>query len=107
MSKYTVIIFPNGRVSFDSADYSQTSESNWQSALTNDQWEFFYDLSRNYGTRLVFLNEYPSIYTSTRVYNEYKGAEAEQVYQQKQTLIAVEDTKEADTINTSNLSTEG
>ncbi|OUM58694.1 hypothetical protein PIROE2DRAFT_15959 [Piromyces sp. E2] len=107
MPKYSVIIFPNGRVSFDNADYSQTSESNWQSALSYDQWEFFYDCSRNFGTRLVFLNEYPSNYTSTKVYKEYKGSEAENAYQQKQTIIAESYLSEADVINQSNLNTEG
>ncbi|ORX51381.1 hypothetical protein BCR36DRAFT_325511 [Piromyces finnis] len=104
-AKYKVIVFPNGRVSYNHAE--SQSGSNWQSALTYDQWEYFYDYSRNYSSRLVFLNEYPSNYTSTRVYKEYKDEEAERVYQQKQILIAQEDISEAETINNSNLSTEG
>jgi len=105
--KYKVLVFPNGRISFDHADYSLTSQSDWQSALQFDQWELFYDYSRTFGARLVFLNEYPSNYTSTALYHEYNGDEAITKYQLKQKIIAEKGVIEEATINESILTTSG
>ncbi|OUM58693.1 hypothetical protein PIROE2DRAFT_15958 [Piromyces sp. E2] len=105
--KYKVLVFPNGRISYDHADYSITTQSDWQSALVYDQWEFLYDYSRTYGARLVFLNEYPSNYTSTALYNEYSGDEAKIKYQLKQKIIAEKGITEEGTINKSEFTTSG
>ncbi|ORX51382.1 hypothetical protein BCR36DRAFT_411849 [Piromyces finnis] len=105
--KYKVLVFPNGRISYDHADYSQTSQSDWQSALRYDQWELFYDYSRSYGARLVFLNEYPSNYTSTSLYREFNEEEAKINYQLKQRIIAEKGITEEETINNSILTTSG
>jgi len=107
LPKYKVIVFPNGRISYDLADYSLTTQSDWQSALKNDQWEYFYQYSRNYGARLVFLNEYPSNYTGTVLYHEYVGDEAKIKYQLKQQIIAEKGIPEEQTINESILTTSG
>jgi len=105
--KYKVIVFPNGRISYDHADYTITNVSDWQSALKNDQWEYFYDYSRQYSARLVFLNEYPSNYTGTTLYHEYVGDEAKIKYQLKQQIIAESGIPEEATINESILTTSG
>jgi len=106
--KYKVLVFPNGRISYDHADYSKSSKSDWQSAIKYDQWEILYDYSRNYDARLVFLNEYPSNYTSTELAHESIDEEiARQSYQLKQTITAEKGVTEENTINSSGFTTEG
>jgi len=107
LPKYKVLVFPNGRVSYDRADYSRTENSDWQSALKYEQWEMFYDYSRNFDTRLVFLNEYPSNYTSTELIHEYKGDEAKKMYQSNQVIIPEEGINEEETLKNAKLTTEG
>jgi len=67
----------------------------------------FYDYSRNFDTRLVFLNEYPSNYTSTELIQEYKGEEAKKMYQSNQVIIPEEGINEEETLKNAKLTTEG
>ncbi len=73
-----------------------------------DQWEILYDYSRNYDARLVFLNEYPSNYTSTELaHNNKDEEEAKKSYQLKQIIAAEKGVTEEKTINSSSFTTEG
>jgi len=107
MPQFKVLVFPNGRVSYNRADYSRSEDSDWQSAIKYDQWELFYDYSRNYDARLVFLNEYPSNYTSTELVQEYKGDQAKKMYQTKQVIIPEKNIDEEQTLIDAKLTTEG
>ena len=99
------MVFPNGRVGYD---YSKTSDSDWKSAINYNQWEIIYDYSRNFDVRLVFLNEYPSNYTSTELAYNYDNEEkAKKAYQIKQAIIAEKGVTEENTINSSGFITEG
>jgi len=104
LPKYSVLVFPDGRVSYDAAN-PRTGNSNWQSAIKPNQWERFYNYSRNYDSRLVFLNEYPSNYTGTKLYKEFESSEAELKYQSIQNIKSELDISDAKAINESNLNT--
>ena len=98
-------MFPNGRVSYDRADYSRTENSDWQSALKYEQWEMFYDYSRNFDTRLVFLNEYPSNYTGTTLYKTFEPEEAKIKYQSVQSIKSEPNIIYSEAVNESKLDT--
>jgi len=91
---YKAVVFPNGRISYNNDDI-------WKSAIKDNQWDEFYQYSRTYGTRLVFLNEYPSNYTASVLYNNQNA----DVYQSNQIISAAPGTPNAETINSAKLDT--
>jgi len=97
--RFNVVVFPNGRVS-----YSSTGDI-WKSAIRGDQWDLFYEYSRDGGVSLVFLNEYPSNHTGT----ELVGGENQNVgrYKLKQQVTPAEDILEEDAIREANVDTDG
>jgi len=102
--KYKVIVFPDGRVSYDASN-PNSGNSTWQSAIKPSQWEKFYEYSRNYNTRLVFLNEYPSNYTGTTLYQKLEPDEAIKKYQSVQNIKSEPDIIYAEVVNESKLDT--
>jgi hypothetical protein len=101
--KYKAIVFPNGRVS-----YSQGNESdpNWQSAINNEQWEQIYEYSRTTGSRVVFLNEFPSMYTGTQLHSTFANLTPDDpLYNSEQTITAAQGSNYSDIINKVKLST--
>jgi len=66
--KYTVLVFPNGRVSYKDG-------KTWTSAITDAQWDQIEGYARNNDVRLVFLNEYPSTATGTKLYKACDGSD--------------------------------
>ncbi|OUM58692.1 hypothetical protein PIROE2DRAFT_15957 [Piromyces sp. E2] len=96
--KYKALVFPNGRISFNNG-------GQWKSAITDSQWETIYEYSRTYGSRVVFLNEYPSIYTGTKIPEDLINSNNVNVYTSQQTITAAPGSQYADIINTANLNT--
>jgi len=70
--RYSAIVFPNGRVSYSNVQQgaAATEDLLWKSAFSYNQWEIFNDFSRNTGSRIVYLNEYPSNNTGTTIQYE-------------------------------------
>jgi len=63
-ARYSAIVFPNGRVSYDNG---KINEPSWESAIKPNQWDIFNNYSAKTQSRIVFLNEYPSNYTGTKL----------------------------------------
>ncbi|ORX51385.1 hypothetical protein BCR36DRAFT_287885 [Piromyces finnis] len=68
--RYKAIVFPNGRVSYNSGG------DQWVSAIRPDQWLLFDEYSAVTGSRIVYLNEYPSNNTATELAYDFKGDQA-------------------------------
>jgi len=97
--KYKAIVFPNGKVPYN-------KHGNWTSALKDPQWNTFYDYSRKHGSRLVFLNEFPSAFTGTNVHPTYSTNS--QLCTARQRITAAPGTPHEQIINNQlNLNTEG
>jgi len=98
-ARFSVVVFPNGRVS-----YSSTGDI-WKSAIRGEQWDLFYEYSKEGNVRLVFLNEYPSNHTGTEVV----GGESQDVsrYKVKQQVTPAEGIMEEDAIREANVDTDG
>lgn len=94
--KYTSLIFPNGRVSYD------YNIDQWASALRSDQWDILDQYARLTGARMVFLNEYPSSSTGTALANTFVKSTSE-----KQDIIVGDGIPLAESLSGANLSTEG
>jgi len=109
IGRYKVLVFPNGRVSYDQNDV-QNSISTWQSAITFNQWEGFYDYSRENDARLVFLNEYPSNYTGTQLYYDINPQESQEEIDKKllgkQVIVPAPDIYEENAIKEAQINTE-
>ncbi|ORX51383.1 hypothetical protein BCR36DRAFT_411850 [Piromyces finnis] len=94
-AKYKAIVFPNGRISYNDDDI-------WTSAIKPLQWEEIYQYSRSFGSRLVFLNEYPSNYTATMLYSDNDN---NNIFTSLQKISAAPGTTGAEAINSANLDT--
>jgi len=93
--KYTVLVFPNGRVSYKNG-------KTWKSAITDEQWLQIEGYARTNDARLVFLNEYPSTATGTKLYKECSG-ESDCKFDLTHKVIADKNIVLAETVNEVNL----
>jgi len=88
MARYSVLVFPEGRVSYN--QQVNSAENEWASALTYDQWEKFYEYSRNTNKKLVFLNDYPGNYTGTADYVDTRNLD-KNLHKSVQNIVPVQD----------------
>jgi len=93
--KYSVLVFPNGRVSYKNG-------KTWKSAITDEQWLQIEGYARTNDARLVFLNEYPSTATGTKLYKECSG-ESDCKFDLTHKVIADKNIVLAETVNEVNL----
>jgi hypothetical protein len=94
LGRYKAIVFPNGRISYNTAD------GTWASALSDDQWAIFEEYTASTNNRIVYLNEYPSNNTGTLLYNDQFRN-----FQVKQPIVVPEDSAIAEELNSNNLNT--
>jgi len=92
--KYSVLVFPNGRVSYKNG-------KTWTSAITDAQWDQIEEYARSNDVRLVFLNEYPSTATGTRLYKDCDGSDCK--FDLTHKVIADDNLVLSDTVNSVNL----
>jgi len=93
-AKYKVLVFPNGRISYKNG-------KTWKSAITDEQWLQIEQYARDNDARLVFLNEYPSAATGTKLYKDCVGEDCK--FDLSHKVIAGENAILGEQVNAANL----